>query len=634
MVTVRRALARLPLVALVAFGVGLVAVALWQYLLYGGSIVGTAVAGLPGGILVVGGTWLWYSDVERDHHPNILLWTLGGAAVLGGVFVAGILLQVSVEGPGQGPTERGTLLSLLFMVGVGGVSGFMTGTETVRRSEQARRAEKAETAANLLSEERTRLEVLNRTSRRLSGETTVGAVVSTLIRQGHVGLPGSFAGVWLYDEATDHLVPETTAAADPGWETSHIWPDTQAMTAFEDGEITTLSEAPGLPDIETLLALPLEGYGLLIVGTNGEFDERERNLIEVYARTAQAALNAVDREQSLREQREFTDALLNSIPDIFFALDDQGRLRRWNDRTIEVSGYTEEELGGMHAMEFIAPEDQAEIAEAMQNIYEEGTVERREAMLVTKTGERIPYELNGQQIEIPDEGVVGIAGTGRDITDRLRRERELERQNERLDSFASTLAHDLRNPLGVIDGRVELARETGDLSHLDPAIDAAERMNRIIDDILELARKGRTVVERRDIDLEAVIKGAWANVDTDDATLEISPDLPAVRGDPDRLGRLFENLFRNALEHGGDGVAVEVGPVDGGIYVADDGPGIPPDRRDRVLQHGYSTTDEGTGFGLAIVTNVAEAHGWSVDVTESESGGARFEFRVGVAPTP
>jgi signal transduction histidine kinase len=93
---------------------------------------------------------------------------------------------------------------------------------------------------------------------------------------------------------------------------------------------------------------------------------------------------------------------------------------------------------------------------------------------------------------------------------------------------------------------------------------------------------------------------------------------------------LFENLFRNCVEHGVDdasGLSVTVGPLPDGFYVADDGVGVPEAERDHVVEFGYTTTDDGTGIGLGIVEDVATAHGWTVTVTESEDGGARFEFR-------
>jgi len=106
-----------------------------------------------------------------------------------------------------------------------------------------------------------------------------------------------------------------------------------------------------------------------------------------------------------------------------------------------------------------------------------------------------------------------------------------------------------------------------------------------------------------------------------DVTVEADRTLFADAG---RLKRILGNLLRNAAEHGGGRVVV--GDLPDGFYVEDDGPGIPEDRRDAVFESGYSTSGAGTGFGLAIVQSIAEAHGWEVTLTTSASGGARFEF--------
>jgi signal transduction histidine kinase len=98
--------------------------------------------------------------------------------------------------------------------------------------------------------------------------------------------------------------------------------------------------------------------------------------------------------------------------------------------------------------------------------------------------------------------------------------------------------------------------------------------------------------------------------------------------DGDRLQQLFENLFRNAIEHCPERVRVGVGTLTDrdGFYVQDDGPGIPADERSAVFESGYTTNEHGTGFGLAIVDDVVAAHGWEIQVTESSAGGARFEI--------
>jgi signal transduction histidine kinase/FixJ family two-component response regulator len=212
--------------------------------------------------------------------------------------------------------------------------------------------------------------------------------------------------------------------------------------------------------------------------------------------------------------------------------------------------------------------------------------------------------------------------------ERRRHEAELTRERNRLEEFASVVSHDLQNPLGVALGRIDAARETGDEEHFDAIERSLERMENLIEDILAVAREGETVTEPTPVDLRAVAEDAWSVVENDRSTLRIDADARYL-GDPDRLQQLLENLFCNALDHAGGDVAISVGDLnDGtGFYVADDGPGIPADDRDRVFESGYTTSDEGTGFGLKIVSEIAEAHGGHVTVTESETGGARFEVR-------
>lgn len=212
---------------------------------------------------------------------------------------------------------------------------------------------------------------------------------------------------------------------------------------------------------------------------------------------------------------------------------------------------------------------------------------------------------------------------------RAKREAELKRQNERLDQFASVVAHDLRNPLTVAMGFLEVAAETGDPDHFAKVESAHDRIERLIEDLLTLARGETTIEDAEQIDLGTVAREAWGYVDTSEATIEIAEDVPVVAGDAGRLSQLFENLFRNAVEHGGDDVTITVGKrADSGFYVADDGEGIPPEDRESVFDHGVTTNQGGTGFGLSIVEDIAKAHGWTVSVGESAEDGARFDFET------
>jgi len=237
-------------------------------------------------------------------------------------------------------------------------------------------------------------------------------------------------------------------------------------------------------------------------------------------------------------------------------------------------------------------------------------------------------------------GVVGI-GLGimeaqvieqRRTADRLAARQEmLQRERDRLDEFAGIISHDLRNPLNVALGHLDMAREqaegSADVDHHAEIEAALRRMETIIDDTLTLARHGRQVGETAEVSLERVARESWQSVDSDGARLQVENSI-TFTADPDRLEHVFENLYRNSVEHVGDGVTVRTGSLDEaeGFFIADDGPGITPDKREQVFERGYTDASGGTGLGLTIVERIADAHGWETDVTESASGGARFEF--------
>jgi PAS domain S-box-containing protein len=215
----------------------------------------------------------------------------------------------------------------------------------------------------------------------------------------------------------------------------------------------------------------------------------------------------------------------------------------------------------------------------------------------------------------------------RDITERREYERELERQSERLESFASVVSHELRNPLNVAQSSIELLSDDCEAEHVDRIERSLVRMGDIIEDVLTLAREGQTVSDPSPVDLATMAEDAWRHVETGDVTLSVAADR-RVEADADRLQDLLGELFANAVEHG-DGVSrVTVGTTPEGFFVADDGGGIPADHRGDVFEAGFSTDRTGTGLGLNIVRGVANAHGWTVEVDEggSESGGARFDI--------
>lgn len=235
-------------------------------------------------------------------------------------------------------------------------------------------------------------------------------------------------------------------------------------------------------------------------------------------------------------------------------------------------------------------------------------------------------EIKGR-VEENDDGVpVRSVGVVQDITEKKRQARELQEKTERLEEFASVLSHDLRNPLTIAAGYLELARSECESEHLADIEAAHDRIETLIDDLLLLAREGASSLTLEDVPLPEVAERSWKMVDTADATLRTETDA-VVRADRNRLQQLLENLVRNAIEHGGTDVTVRIGDLEAatGFYVEDDGGGIPDDELAHVFDSGYSTSAGGTGFGLAIVEGIAETHGWELAIAESDDGGVRIE---------
>ena len=277
---------------------------------------------------------------------------------------------------------------------------------------------------------------------------------------------------------------------------------------------------------------------------------------------------------------------------------------------------------------FFHPADRDQIEDAVENALTTGQPYDLEVRLITAEGNERWVRTRGGPVEGAEDTVRGYI---QDITDRKRREKQLERQNDRLDEFASVVSHDLRTPLSVVEGRLELAREECESSHLDSMSDAADQMSSIIDGVLSLAREGRDIGETETVALQPVVEDAWTIVANDQVEAELiladDPDSwNPIRADRDRLRQLLDNLFRNAIDHAGPDVTVRFEMTDAGFAVEDDGSGIPEAVREGVFESGYSTATEGIGFGLAIVKQVADAHGWEVRVTDGSEGGARFEI--------
>ncbi|MFB6157905.1 MAG: ATP-binding protein [Haloferacaceae archaeon] len=334
----------------------------------------------------------------------------------------------------------------------------------------------------------------------------------------------------------------------------------------------------------------------------------------VVANRIEEAVTQDRAERRLRRRERQFRQLVRVAPSPITMYDESGEYVFANRAAAEFFGYeSPAELIGKTKYDLLSPT-------------EHGQVERRLSELAA--GEDIPTSKHSY-VTADGDRTVGIASctpaapldaAGITVIRSVSDERG---KAERLGDLARCLSHDLETPLDTVEGRVKLATETGDVSHLSGSTAALDRIRDYVDEVVELLRNEGRAPEFEPVDLSRACRRAWDAVAPGTASLSVSADR-TIKADPTYLDRLLENLLGNAVEHGGEDVTVRVEAVPGGFRVADDGPGIRPEARNHVFDPGYTTSTDGTGFGLTSVKQVVLAHGWEVDLAESDDGGARF----------
>ena len=488
--------------------------------------------------------------------------------------------------------------------------------------------------------------------------------------------------------------PTYPRGSDPGTRAALAW------EAYETGEPLLLEDTDAADRLQeetpagSVLLHPVGEHGILVVSAPEPraLDEPDRTMAQLIATSLTTALDRVEREQRLRRRERRLERLHEAARMLVQAETRTEVAEHVVEAAEDILGFPivlvrffDADAGGLvpvarsSSVDELLPDRSVfgpEGSSINWEAYESGTLQIHDdldanhwavdAETVIRSlcviplgdhgtlsaGDTVPGAFDETDLFLA-RILATAAETALDAAERetaLRRQRnELERQNEQLEQFASIASHDLRNPLSVVSGSLELARETGNEEHFDRAARAVRRMETLIDDLLSLARAGESISTLEPVGLAPLVERCRESVGTGTLTVTVEDDV-TVMADKSRLAQLLENLLRNAAEHGandrsvggtdgqeatddadgaedaGRGVTVTVRPLPDGFAVADDGPGIPESEREQVFESGYTTTPGGTGFGLAIVREIADAHGWTVTVTESEAGGARFEF--------
>lgn len=345
--------------------------------------------------------------------------------------------------------------------------------------------------------------------------------------------------------------------------------------------------------------------------------------------------NSVDRfrtEHELERSRQFVDRVLNLSPSAVAILDEEGEIIRANEQAEQLLGLSELQMIDRNFnnadWEVVDKDGNPLPGDALpfKQVHDgDEPVYDVEKGIRRPDGETVWLSINAAPLWEGAETIQYVISVLSDESEQMAH-RQRQRANIRqLKGLGDVLSHDLGNILNIASGRLELAREAGDEDHFEAVEESLHRAEEILNELTTAIRAGSVVEEVTPVDVATVFNEAWETQETKEATKEVDTDI-RIHADETALLRLFENLIRNAFEHGETTATVRLGALPDGFYVEDNGVGIPESEREKVLEPGYTTKSGGTGVGLPSIQQIVLAHNWTVEITDGTDGGARFEI--------
>ncbi len=325
----------------------------------------------------------------------------------------------------------------------------------------------------------------------------------------------------------------------------------------------------------------------------------------------------------------YNEDILQSVPSGVVSLDRELRITKMNQSAEKMLEMKEVGIIGKKYLEIFN--------EPIAGIIEKNhIVERAEVGYVTKSGKRIWLGLNISPLKDSAGKIIGKIFVFTDLTElkAFQSQMELRERLSTLGEMSAGIAHELRNPLGVISGYAKLLSRKVDRP-LFPTVEAIMKevavMDRIISDFLSFAKQADLVLT--EIDMKSLLKGciaAVADCARNVRLIERIDALPLIKGDEVLLRQSVTNILQNAVESMPDGGQLTVSCSVGeslDISVTDTGHGIPENIRDKIFLPFYTTKERGTGLGLSIVHKIVVSHGGTVQL-ESGERGTTFTIRL------
>ena len=457
-------------------------------------------------------------------------------------------------------------------------------------------------------------------------------------------------------ESQEEMIGELFVAFYPQEVQEKVWCEVLPAVMEEghwSGELAMMSrDGRRAPTHESFFLVRDEkGEPIFVADIITDITERKRAEEEIRRHRDRLESLVEERTVALRSAKEFSDSVISSLPGVFAVVAENGALLRWNRRLREVAGYSDAEIATMNLLDFFSAEDQALMAERFMRIFTDGEASV-EAGFRTRDGEVIPYCLSGLLARLNDAPCV--IGIGLDISrqERMKHELvdkngELERSNRDLEQFAYVASHDLQAPLRMVSSFTQLLKkELGDspdektAKYIDFAVDGADRMQRLISDLLSYSRVGSQNTPLEPTDTKEALDEALRNLGAviEESRAEITwGDLPVVPADRSLVVQLFQNLIGNGIKFHGEAsprIRVEAEPESEGwrFSVRDNGIGIKEAYLEKIFVifqrlHGRKEYP-GTGIGLALCKRIVEHHGGSIRVESEPGRGSAFHFTI------
>ena len=396
--------------------------------------------------------------------------------------------------------------------------------------------------------------------------------------------------------------------------------------------------------------------GIMVVGSRRlhRFRKREIKLLMAFGSQLGAALENAELYQDVTKSKAYIENLVENAADLIITTDLDDRILTWNRGAEVLFGYDKDEVIGKHLSILLPPERFHELEEMRAKVQISGALRDIEIRSKRKDGVMIYLSLSVSPIRDLEGKIVGFLRVAKDITEKKRYERRLKELDKMKSDFVSNVSHELRTPLTSIKGSVDnmLDGLTGSLNekqvrYLSRIKSNTDRLSRLINDLLDLSRieAGRVEVRPTTLPLAALAEEVAEHLKALAAEKLIRIEVPSadpsvtVWADRDKVTQVLTNLIGNAVKFTPQGGKVSVAVEKNGndyiqISVADTGPGILPEERNRIFSKFYQVANiekqkpKGSGLGLAISKALVEMHGGKIWM-ESEIGrGSTFYFTL------